>query len=91
MTDILQKFDPAHYCPLICKIDIEGGEKELFQANDAWVDRFPLIIIELHDWLAPGTSTNFLSAISKRNIHLVFRGENTFCFNNDLLSNCVAT
>ena len=87
MADILRKFEATRYMPLICKIDIEGGERDLFRANDAWVDQFPLIIIELHDWLLPGTgnSRNFLRAISKRNFDIIYRGENMFCFNNDLL------
>jgi FkbM family methyltransferase len=87
MADILGKFDATRYMPLICKIDIEGGESDLFRANDTWVDQFPLIIIELHDWLLPGTSNsrNFLSVISKRNFDIVYRGENMFCFNNALL------
>ena len=76
MADILGKFESTRYEPLICKIDIEGGESDLFSANDAWIDQFPLIIIELHDWLLPGTSNskNFLSAISKRNFDIVYRG-----------------
>ena len=88
MNDILRKFDASRYMPLICKIDIEGGEENLFRTNDAWIDQFPLIIIELHDWLLPGTSNskNFLSAISKRNFDIVYRSENMFCFNNDLIS-----
>ena len=85
IADILGKF--TRYAPLICKIDIEGGESDLFRTNDAWVDQFPLIVIELHDWLLPGTSNSktFLSAISKRNFDVVYRGENMFCFNNELL------
>ena len=47
MDNILRRFPAA--VPLICKIDIEGGEAHLFSNNDAWVDRFPLIVIELHD------------------------------------------
>ncbi len=88
MADILGRFDASRYHPLICKIDIEGGERDLFRTNDAWIDQFPLIIIELHDWLLPGigNSRNFLSTISKRNFDLIYRGENIFCFNNDLLS-----
>jgi FkbM family methyltransferase len=87
MADILRRFDATRYQPLICKIDIEGGEKDLFRANDAWIDQFPLIVIELHDWMLPGTSNskNFLGAIAKRNFDVIFRGENIFCFNNDLL------
>jgi hypothetical protein len=74
--------------PFIFKIDIEGGESELFRERTVWMQRFPLLIIELHDWLLPGTSNsrNFLRAVSTMNYDLVFRGENIFCFNNDLLS-----
>lgn len=39
----------------ILKIDIEGAEKELFESNvDSWVDKVDIIIVELHDWFAPG-------------------------------------
>jgi len=74
--------------PFIFKIDIEGGESELFKERTTWMQRFPLIIIELHDWLFPGTSNsrNFLREVSNMNVDFVFRGENVFCFNNDLLS-----
>jgi FkbM family methyltransferase len=74
--------------PFIFKIDIEGGEAELFRENTSWVRRFPLLIIELHDWLFPGiaNSRNFLRAICSLNFDLVIRGENVFCFNNDLLA-----
>lgn len=75
------------YVPFIFKIDIEGGESELFRENTSWLTRFPLVIIELHDWLLPGkaTSRSFLQAISALNFDFVYRGENVFCFNNDLL------
>jgi FkbM family methyltransferase len=88
MYDILGRYDARFFIPLICKFDIEGGEADLFSANDAWIDQFPLIIIELHDWLLPGTSNsrNFLNAIGKRNFDVIYRGENMFCFNNDSLS-----
>jgi len=73
--------------PFIFKIDIEGGEAEMFRENTGWIRLFPLIIIELHDWLLPGKSNsrNFLRAISSSNFDFVYRGENVFCFNNDLL------
>ena len=74
--------------PFIFKIDIEGGESELFKERTTWMQRFPVLIIELHDWLFPGTSNsrNFLREVSSMNFDFVFRGENVFCFNNDLLS-----
>jgi FkbM family methyltransferase len=73
--------------PFIFKADIEGGEAELFSNNTSWVCTFPLLIVELHDWLYPGTATarNFLRTISSLNFDFVYRGENAFCFNNDVL------
>ena len=68
------------YVPFIIKIDIEGGEENLFSSDTDWIDDFPLLIIELHDWLFPGNmnSYNFLRAISGRNRDFVHLGENIF-------------
>ena len=73
--------------PFIAKIDIEGGEQELFRSNMGWVLAFPLIIIELHDWMIPGraTSRNFFHAIAANDFDVVLSGENLFCFSNELL------
>ena len=72
------------YEPFIVKIDIEGGENDLFANSTSWIDDFPLLIIELHDWLFPmkGTSRNFLMAISKLDRDFVHHGENIFSINN---------
>jgi FkbM family methyltransferase len=66
--------------PFICKIDIEGAEQELFSANTQWLERFPIVIIELHDWLFPrsGNSANFLRAIAGTNRDFILSGENIF-------------
>jgi FkbM family methyltransferase len=73
--------------PLIVKVDIEGGESELFAQDTAWLSSVPLLIIELHDWMLPGlgNSRNFLQAVSRCNFDFLCRGENVFCFNNELL------
>ena len=74
--------------PFIAKIDIEGGERDLFSHNAEWLLSFPLIIIELHDWMLVGqaSSRNFLQAISVLgSFDIICRGENMFCFNNALL------
>jgi FkbM family methyltransferase len=87
VLDILENFPADKYLPAICKIDIEGGEQRLFSRNDAWLDLFPLIIIELHDWMLPGTASsgNFLRAIGRRNFDVINFRENLFCFNNNLI------
>jgi FkbM family methyltransferase len=74
--------------PFICKIDIEGGELELFSKNTEWINMFALIIIELHDWMLPmqGSSKTFIEAISKLDFELLHKGENIFFFNKKLLS-----
>lgn len=74
--------------PLIFKIDIEGGELSLFKNNLNWIDKFPLIIIELHDWMLPfaGTSKNFIKAIAKYDFDLIYSGENIFLFNRKILN-----
>ena len=70
--------------PFIAKIDIEGGEAELFSRDTGWVDLFPVLIIELHDWLLPraGSSRSFLRCIAERDRDFVFLGENVFSIAN---------
>lgn len=46
------------YRPFILKIDIEGGEKGLFEGDCSAISRFPLIIMEPHDWLLLGEGTS---------------------------------
>jgi FkbM family methyltransferase len=73
------------YFPFIVKIDIEGFESELFSGNTDWINEFPVLIIEMHDWLFPGqrTSTNFLKTISQLDRDFVYLGENVFSIRND--------
>ena len=72
------------YVPFIVKIDIEGGEEQLFSQNCEWINAFPLIIIELHDWLIPKkmTSKPFLKFISAQDRDFVYIGENIFSISN---------
>jgi FkbM family methyltransferase len=75
----------AECAPFIVKIDIEGFESELFASNTQWVDRFALIIVELHDWMLPGqrTSANFLRTIAGLDRDFVYIGENIFSIANN--------
>lgn len=54
--------------PFLAKIDIEGAEAELFAGATDWVDDFPAIAIELHDWMLPGqaSSAAFLACVAAR-------------------------
>ena len=87
IPSLLATYSADAYLPLLCKIDIEGGEAALFAKDYGWMDVFPLIIIELHDWMLPGegNARNFLKAVTQFDFDFVYRGENVFCFNNRLL------
>jgi len=70
--------------PFIIKIDIEGFERELFTANVGWIDRFYLLVIELHDWMLPAQATSraFLKAVAACDRDFLFHGENVFSIAN---------
>ena len=71
--------------PFLIKIDIEGFESQLFAGDNSWVDKFKVIVIEIHDWMLPGQaiSSNLMQALGGRDRDLVFRGENLFSIRND--------
>jgi FkbM family methyltransferase len=71
----------------LLKIDIEGGEKELFESNyENWLPRTKCIIIELHDGINKGSSKSFFNAISKYDFSYFNRGENLLLINNSISS-----
>ena len=74
----------AGFMPFVAKIDIEGGESELFAPPTDWVDQFPLLIEELHDWLlsGQGMSRSFLKCIAGLNRDFAHIGENIFSIRN---------
>lgn len=87
INDLLLRHDPTEYVPFIAKIDIEGFEAELFTQNTEWIERFPLLIVELHDWMLPRSASTrpFLRAISAQDRDFVYCGENAFSISNTLL------
>lgn len=78
--------NPASYRPFIAKIDIEGFEKDLFSENTQWIELFPIIVVELHDWMMPrqANSTNFLRTIGQHDRDFIYYGENIFSISNTL-------
>jgi len=60
LPDLLARFE-VDYVDLL-KIDIEGGEKRIFENAGAWVNKIGAIVIELHDHLVPGCSRAFYRA-----------------------------
>ena len=86
VPEILARYpESGGYLPFIVKIDIEGFESDLFAENTDWVNDFPILIIEMHDWLFPGqrTSSNFLKTIARLDRDFVYLGENVFSIRND--------
>jgi FkbM family methyltransferase len=59
MSTILRDKPETEYVPFLLKIDIEGAESDLFTGDLSMLQRFPLIVIELHDWLLPGQGSSF--------------------------------
>lgn len=77
---VVAEKESGGFTPFVAKIDIEGGEGELFSTDTGWADRFPLLIVELHDWLLPraGTARSFLRWAAARERDFVYVGENVF-------------
>ncbi len=46
----------------LLKVDIEGSEKEVFEASQGWIDRVWVVIVELHDRFKPGCAAAFEQA-----------------------------
>lgn len=69
--------------PFICKVDIEGAESDLFE-NASWIDEFPVLIVELHDWLLPKgrRARSFLEAVACRDRDFVLFGHNVISVRN---------
>lgn len=68
--------------PFIAKIDIEGFEKDVFSGDVGWIERFPLVSVELHDWMLPGQNTSrpYLKAIANLERDNLVRDENLLSF-----------
>jgi FkbM family methyltransferase len=87
INDLLARFGSPEYVPFIAKIDIEGFESELFSRNTEWIERFPLLVVELHDWMLPRSASTgpFLRAIAAQDRDFLYYDENVFSISNTLL------
>ena len=85
INNILNDYPNEKFDFFLIKIDIEGFEKKLFEKNTEWIDKFKIIIIELHDWMVPfnNQSLNFQKTIlnSKRYKDIIISGENLILIN----------
>jgi FkbM family methyltransferase len=69
----------------ILKMDIEGGEKDIFAGNFSWVSQVGVIVVELHDRLTVGCSRNFYVA-TKDFDQEIQQGENVILLRKDYLA-----
>ena len=75
MWTLMNKIFSSGGKPFILKIDIEGAECEVFRTASEWLEEWPIVMVELHDWMLPGSasSASLLKAISdaKRDVVIV--------------------
>ena len=71
------KSEPG-FSPFLLKVDIEGAEQDLFTSEYELLDRFPLIVMEPHDWMFPGkhTSVNFFQFHAETKREFAMKHEN---------------
>ncbi|MFK7969149.1 MAG: FkbM family methyltransferase [Bacteroidia bacterium] len=61
----------------ILKMDIEGSEKEVFEAEvKSWISKVDVLVIEFHDRMKAGTAKSFFEAIHGLNYQLEVAGDN---------------
>ena len=62
-----QTIEQLNLSPIsLLKLDIEGAEKEIFEANNPILQSIPVIVAELHDRLVPGCTDAFRSFSENR-------------------------
>lgn len=58
LGDCLRARIADRVAPFILKVDIEGSEAALFDHQPELLRRFPVVILEPHDWLLPGSAVS---------------------------------
>jgi len=86
LNSILEAELTSDLFPFIAKIDIEGAEADVFSANTEWIQRVPLIVVELHDWLFPkkGTAASFIRRMSEAERDFILYGESVLSMKYDV-------
>lgn len=69
----------------ILKIDIEGSEKEVFDASSKWINRVDTLIVELHEDVKPGCNRSFYNNSNGFNNEWV-QGENVYLSRGGMMS-----
>jgi FkbM family methyltransferase len=87
MQTLMSKIISSGGRPFILKIDIEGAEREVFQTASEWLEEWPVVMVELHDWMLPGSasSASVLKAFSDAKRDVVIVGSTLVSFSNKQL------
>lgn len=66
---------------LLLKIDIEGSEKKVLEAEDSatWLQACDVLIIELHDRMQQGTAKALVNAIAPRQFNMEQKADHLIC------------
>lgn len=78
----------SKYKKLLIKIDIEGGEHNLFASNTQWLKDTHFLTMEIHDRFHPNlvtSSKNFLSAINEHDFAIVPEKDVVHLYNREKL------
>jgi FkbM family methyltransferase len=60
----------------VLKLDVEGAEAAVFSEGvDSWINKINVIIVELHQAIAPNAARLLCGALARRDFHLRWRGE----------------
>ena len=59
----------------LLKLDIEGAEREVFNASANWISKVQMIMVELHDYLQTGCGDAFYKATANYQPEIVTKGE----------------
>jgi FkbM family methyltransferase len=78
---------------LILKLDIEGSEKEVIEADPGVVSSAMCIMIEPHDFMQPGRGclTPLFAAVADKQVDTVISGENLFLFSPEVRGTLLAS
>lgn len=60
----------------LLKMDVEGAEREILRGAPDWLDRVSVLVIELHDRLAPGCGMALSEALMGRRFRMEIVGAN---------------
>lgn len=86
MQSILKEAYKNKLHPWILKVDIEGAERDVFKGASAWLSHWPVLMIELHDWMLPcsAASAPVLEAIAATGRDTIFKGNTLISIGNPL-------